>query len=202
MKFLQFTIQKVNFLFNEIFCCTLFSIMSITVLKHPKDGHIHRNVLWKSCFLLRISSFSRVNSYCGRSGNHYNVYFSFQNNFAVENFTVKKEGFLGMTCSWYITPNSHRDPLFSCISSSDQDTADLQGRIVEASVTIPDNLFKQLQDEQEMNLTSNVYNILVSMQSSSKLFSIDEDRYRIEDVTTDVVGLKLGKFNKKYKWEW
>lgn len=99
-----------------------------------------------------------------------------------------------MTCSWYITPNNHRDPLFSCVSSSQQDISDLHGRIMEASVTIPENLFKQLQDEQEMNLTSNVYNILISMHSSSKLFSIDKERHRLEDVTTDVVGLKLGKF--------
>lgn len=100
-----------------------------------------------------------------------------------------------MTCSWYITPSIHRDPLFSCVSSSQQDASDLNGRIMEASVTIPETLFKQLQDEQDMNLTNNVYNILVSMQSSSKLFSIDEDRHRIEDVTTDVVGLKLGKYH-------
>lgn len=101
-----------------------------------------------------------------------------------------------MTCSWYITPNNHRDPLFSCVSSSQQDVSDLHGRIMEASVTIPENLFKQIQDEQDMNLTSNVYNIFVSMQSSGKLFSIDEERYRLEDVTTDVVGLKLGKIHE------
>lgn len=100
-----------------------------------------------------------------------------------------------MTCSWYITPSNRRDPLFSCVSSSQQDISDLHGRIMEASVTIPENLFKQIQEEQEVNLTNNVYNIFVSMQSSGKLFSIDENRYRLEDVTTDVVGLKLCKIH-------
>lgn len=121
--------------------------------------------------------------------------FDFQSNLALEIFLVKKEGFLGMKCTWYVNPSNRKDALFSCSSNNQQDTPSLKGKITEASVTIPDSLFHQLQDEQDIVLNSKVYNILVAMHSTSKLFPIDEARKGKEDVTSCVVGAKLGNNN-------
>lgn len=111
-------------------------------------------------------------------------------------FPVKKEGFPGMKCTWYVNPNNRKDFLFACVPSSNQEIENLQGKIVEASVTIPNTVFNDLEEEQRLNLTNDIYNILIHMHSSSKLFAIDNERRGKEDVTTAVVGVQLGKFVK------
>ncbi|KAJ8932526.1 hypothetical protein NQ318_009098, partial [Aromia moschata] len=114
-----------------------------------------------------------------------------KSNVAIEMFPVKKDGFPGMKCTWYVNPNNRRDSLFSCVSNNQQDVTGLKGKVTEASITIPENLFRQLQEEQQVVLTGKVYNILVAMYSTNKLFPIDEARTGKEDVTSSVVGVKL-----------
>ncbi|CAG9835553.1 unnamed protein product [Diabrotica balteata] len=114
-----------------------------------------------------------------------------KNNLAIEIFQVKKEGFQGLTCTLYTNPNNRKDSLFSCASNhqSYQETSSYQGKTTDASVTIPESLFKQLQKKE--NLTNNEYDLLVAIHSSSKLFSMDQKRYGKEDVTSAVVGVQL-----------
>lgn len=118
-------------------------------------------------------------------------YFFFQNNLAIEVFPVEKDTFRGLTCTLYTNPTNKKDSLFSCAPSHQQDASSYQGRTADASVTIPESLFQQL--KQKENLTSNAYDILVAIHSTSKLFSIDSGRYGKEDVTSAVVGVQLGK---------
>lgn len=119
-------------------------------------------------------------------------FFPFQNNIAVEVFPAKKDGFTGMTCTWYLNPDNQLDPLFSCASNNQVDALSVKGKVVEASITIPDSLFHQLQEDFDYVLTNKAYKILISMHSSNKLFPIRDESSK-EDVTSAVVGAKLGK---------
>ncbi|RZC32510.1 G-protein coupled receptor 125 [Asbolus verrucosus] len=66
----------------------------------------------------------------------------------------------------------------------------MHGKVTEASVTIPETLFQQLED-QDYPLPDKIYNILIAMHANNKLFPIDRKRKGKEDVTTAVVGAKL-----------
>ncbi|XP_057665871.1 adhesion G protein-coupled receptor A3 [Diorhabda carinulata] len=116
-----------------------------------------------------------------------------KNNLAIEIFPVRKENFRGLTCTLYSNPNNKKDSLFSCAPSHQQEISSYQGKITEASVTIPETLFRQLKNKE--NLTNKDYDILVAMHSNSKLFSIDRKRFGKEDVTSAVVGVQLVDFS-------
>ncbi|CAG9815828.1 unnamed protein product [Phaedon cochleariae] len=113
-----------------------------------------------------------------------------KSNLALEVFKVKKEGFQGLKCSWYVNPNKRKDTLFSCVPSYKQDPAGFQGRGTDASVTIPHTLFQQL-PATGGDASRKAYDVLVAMQSSNKLLPIDVGRYGQDDVTSAVVGVKL-----------
>ncbi|KAG5880584.1 hypothetical protein JTB14_002393 [Gonioctena quinquepunctata] len=113
----------------------------------------------------------------------------FQSNRAMEVFQVKKEGFQGLKCTWYLNPRNRRDSLFSCVSSYQQDSSEMQDRSIDASVTVPMSLFQQL--GMKISLVNKAYDIFVAMHPSNKLFPIDEKRKGKEDVASAVVGVKL-----------
>ncbi|KAF5273055.1 hypothetical protein FQR65_LT04797 [Abscondita terminalis] len=113
-----------------------------------------------------------------------------KSNIAVEEFLVKQEVFVGMTCTWYTNSFNSSDRLFYCITSNQPVLSGIQDRIVEASIQIPASLFYQLK-QQDIRLDQSMQKLLVAMYSNSKLFSLDKvfvDR----DITSAVVGVKLG----------
>jgi hypothetical protein len=126
---------------------------------------------------------------------HIEIILFFQSNIATEIFPVQRNGFSSLKCTWYVDAEKSTDRLFYCVTNSQSETTELPGKITEASITIPETLFQQLED-QDHHLPDQVYSILVAMYSSNKLFPIDEARAGKEDVTTAVVGAKLGERQK------
>ncbi|CAH0552940.1 unnamed protein product [Brassicogethes aeneus] len=118
-----------------------------------------------------------------------------KSNLALEVFPEKKDGFAGMTCTWYINPNNHFDSLFSCATNNQIDALAFQGKIAEASITIPDTLFHQLQEDFEHVLPNKAYSILIAMHANNKLFPVDDKLMEMEDITSAVVGVKLVEFD-------
>lgn len=53
----------------------------------------------------------------------------FQANMALEVFQMKKDGFLGMKCTWYVNPYNRKDSIFSCGSSPHHETVVKEGKI-------------------------------------------------------------------------
>lgn len=106
-------------------------------------------------------------------------------------FPIKPTGFNGMKCTWYVSPESSSDRLFHCVSNSQTDSLDMEGKITEASLTVPEGFLNQM-TEPDRVLSGNIYNLFISMQANSNFFPIDEERRGEEDVTTAVVGTKLG----------
>ncbi|KAF5295990.1 hypothetical protein FQA39_LY12762 [Lamprigera yunnana] len=113
-----------------------------------------------------------------------------KSNIAVEEFLVKQEVFVGMTCTWYTNSYNNSDRLFYCITSNQPVLSGIQDRIVEASIQIPASLFYQLK-QQDIVLDHSMQKLLIAMYSNSKLFPVD-NVYKNRDITSAVVGLKLG----------
>ncbi|KYB24876.1 adhesion G protein-coupled receptor A3 [Tribolium castaneum] len=114
-----------------------------------------------------------------------------KSNMATEIFPVKRNGFSSLKCTWYTDIQKETERLFYCVTNSNSDTTELPGKTIEASITIPETLFEQLED-QNYDLSDKIYNILISVYSSNKFFPIDEKRENQVDVTSPVVGAKLG----------
>lgn len=68
----------------------------------------------------------------------------------------------------------------------------MQDKVIESSVQVQHTLFHQL-DEQEVVLAHSVQHILITMYKNNKFFPVELDRLTKEDVTSPVVGVKLGK---------
>lgn len=111
-----------------------------------------------------------------------------QTNLALEEFSINKDGFIGLKCTWYVNIDLKSDRLFYC-ENSETDAVPMKGKIIEASITIPKTLLHEI----DKNETSKIYKILVAMHADNKLFPLDEERIKKEDVTSSVVGTKLGK---------
>lgn len=109
-----------------------------------------------------------------------------KSNIAIEVFAMEKESFNGMKCTWYVNVEDVGDKWFSCNTNSDRDVG-LHGKRIEASITIPASLFRQL-DEKEIVDKANIF---IAMHVNSNLFAIDRERDGREDVTSSVVGAKL-----------
>ncbi|XP_044756189.1 adhesion G protein-coupled receptor A3 [Coccinella septempunctata] len=107
-------------------------------------------------------------------------------NLALEEFSVDKDGFIGLKCTWYVNLDLKSDRLFYC-ENSEADAVTMKGKMIEASITIPKTLFHEI----DQNLTSKIHKILVAMHTDNKLFPMDEERMLKEDVTSAVVGTKL-----------
>lgn len=111
---------------------------------------------------------------------------------ATEIFPIKRNGFSSLKCTWYSDTQKDSERLFYCVTNSNSDTTELPGKTIEASITIPETLFEQLED-QNYELTDKIYNILVSVYASNKFFPIDIKRENKFDVLSTVIGTKLGK---------
>lgn len=114
-----------------------------------------------------------------------------KNNLALEEFSVIKDNFGGMKCTWYTSTDSWSNKLFYCVMNNQMETVGMQGKVTEASITIPKTLFKWLDNDA---YNSKVYKILVAMHSSNRLLPIEKERRISEDVTSAVVGVKLVNF--------
>ncbi|XP_063912971.1 adhesion G protein-coupled receptor A3 isoform X1 [Zophobas morio] len=117
-----------------------------------------------------------------------------KSNIAIEMFPVKKHAFSNLRCTWYVDVSKKTEHLFYCVADSQNDITELPGKTIEASITIPETLFEQLED-QEYVLPDKIYNVLIAMYSSNKFFPIDSAREDKEDVISAVVGVKLADFN-------
>ncbi|KAB0802967.1 hypothetical protein PPYR_05153 [Photinus pyralis] len=113
-----------------------------------------------------------------------------RSNVAVEEFSVKQELFVGLTCTWYTNLFNNTDRLFYCITSNQPVLSGMEDRVVEASIQIPASLFYQLQ-QQDIVLDHSMQKLLIVMLSNSKLFHLD-DIYTDRDLTSGIVGVKLG----------
>nr|CAI5862901.1 unnamed protein product [Callosobruchus analis] len=117
-----------------------------------------------------------------------------QTNLALESFTVKKEAFEELRCTWYLNSSSPSSSLFSCSSidtgGQSESSPSLPGKIAEASVTVPGDLFEQLKDQGEPALADRKdFRLLVAMHRTGKLFKAkDADK---KDVTSAIVGVHL-----------
>lgn len=105
---------------------------------------------------------------------------------------MKQDGFAGMLCTWYANTASNPERLFYCVTTNRSSLMTMQDKVVESSIQVQHTLFHQL-DEQEVVLTHNVQHILITMYKSNKFFPVEKDRLGKEDVTSPVVGVKLGK---------
>ncbi|KAL3277199.1 hypothetical protein HHI36_012550 [Cryptolaemus montrouzieri] len=114
-------------------------------------------------------------------------------NIALEEFSVNKDGFIGMKCTWYVNPDFKADRLFYCVTNSLAESTAIKGKIIEASITIPETLFQQI-PEVDLNLTSKIHKILIAVHADNKLFPMDEERKDTEDVTSAIIGTKLVNF--------
>ncbi|CAH1961224.1 unnamed protein product [Acanthoscelides obtectus] len=116
-----------------------------------------------------------------------------QTNLALESFTVKKEAFEELRCTWYLNTSNPKSSMFSCssVGNSQSDIISLPGKTAEASITVPGDLFEQLRDQSEMTLVDRRdFRLLVAMHRTAKLFKgKDADK---KDVTSAVVGVNLG----------
>lgn len=101
---------------------------------------------------------------------------------------MKPDSFSGKTCTWYDINGEKVDRLFHCADSSRSALQTAQNRPIFASVQIPNSLFYQIADQESILKQS--YKLLVAMYENNKLFYFDGEK---EDVTTAVVGIKLGK---------
>ncbi|XP_076258665.1 remoulade isoform X2 [Rhynchophorus ferrugineus] len=110
-------------------------------------------------------------------------------NIVMEAFPTSKDAFSGIRCSWLVNPIDKFDSIFSCSTNNLQESQMLQGKIVEASITVPENLLSQIVSE---NIEAkDDYSLIISMLNSSKLFPIDDERKGKEGVTSTIVGVKL-----------
>lgn len=70
-----------------------------------------------------------------------------QTSIAAQEFKIKQDVFLGMTCTWYtnvISDDIRKNPEFHCSSTRDSWQPVLGDKILEASIQIPSTLFNQI----------------------------------------------------------
>lgn len=65
----------------------------------------------------------------------------------MEAFPTSKDAFSGIRCSWLVNSMDKFDSIFSCSTNNLQESQILQGKVVEASVTVPENLLSQIISE-------------------------------------------------------
>ncbi|XP_073997137.1 adhesion G protein-coupled receptor A3-like isoform X2 [Rhodnius prolixus] len=106
-------------------------------------------------------------------------------NLAVETFRVARENFLGLTCTWWSGKDRKRDKLFQC--SNNKSTVLLtHEKLVEASIQIPESLFRQLEHRGRSSATLQIF---FAVYDNGKLFPpINES---ISSSTTPIVGAKI-----------
>ncbi|XP_018330847.1 adhesion G protein-coupled receptor A3-like [Agrilus planipennis] len=115
-----------------------------------------------------------------------------KNNIVAEEFSIKKEAFVGMTCSWYSSAVNNSDRMFYCVTSSSPTvTTGIMNKKIDASVQIPASLFSQLKEQEEPVDTEEVQRLLVVMMANGKLFSLDESLKGSKAITLPVIGVKL-----------
>lgn len=98
-----------------------------------------------------------------------------------------------MICTWYANTGNNPDRLFYCVTTNRSSLMGMQDKVVESSVQVQHTLFHQL-DEQEVVLAHNIQHIVITMYKSNKFFPVERDQIGKEDITSPVVGVKLGKY--------
>ncbi|XP_060525935.1 adhesion G protein-coupled receptor A3 isoform X2 [Cylas formicarius] len=115
-----------------------------------------------------------------------------QENFVIESFQITKAVFSGLHCSWFINPANHVDSLFSCSTNDLRDSTVLHGKMMEASIAVPEKL---LPVEEAEKKTEENYFLIISAHSNAKLFPIEDERVDEEGISSAVVGLKIAGLN-------
>lgn len=104
--------------------------------------------------------------------------------------------FSGIRCIWYM--NSQNDKtqkkFFHCSTSNKTTPVGSSDKIIVASIQIPASLLSQL--EIQGKLTHNIWQLVVTMYENSNLFPGTVNSF--EDVTSSVIGSKLGMFGLRY----
>lgn len=110
-----------------------------------------------------------------------------------EQFPVKQDGFTGITCTWYVGGANNQERELYCGTTNHTKPLTLNDKVLDSSVQIPATLFQQLED-QDIILSHNIQHISVVMYKNNKFFPVNEQRRKKDDVTSAVVGVKLGEF--------
>lgn len=110
-----------------------------------------------------------------------------QSNVATEQFPVE-DNFNDMICMWFRSSKNTSDKLFSCVVKS---RVSMLGNMMESSVQVPASIFQQLHEIEDYKKETKQY-VIVTMYKNGKLFPVAEDAWGIRDITSPVVGVKLG----------
>lgn len=110
--------------------------------------------------------------------------------FATQEFRVKRDSFVGTTCTWY-TDTNRANPQLHCSSTAETWTPNDGDKVMEARIQIPATIFQHLRYQDNFVVSQRMF---MAMYSNSKLFP---SFYKNETESyTSVIGVKLGK---KYK---
>lgn len=113
----------------------------------------------------------------------------FQSNVATEQFPIHEDSFNDMICMWFRSSKNTSDKLFSCVTKS---RVSMLGNMMESSVQVPASIFQQLQ-ETDGHTKNKIQYVTVTMYKNSRFFPIAQDAWGFKEVTSPVVGVKLGK---------
>ncbi|XP_011304096.1 probable G-protein coupled receptor 125 [Fopius arisanus] len=106
------------------------------------------------------------------------------NNMALEEFRVKTENFVGLTCTWYSTVLEEKeDRLMHCATNNKTVILNTEDRSIEASIQLPASLFHRL------DLTV-AHQLMISMYSSNNFLPLISAPPKM-DITSGVIGCKL-----------
>ncbi|BET01855.1 LRRCT [Nesidiocoris tenuis] len=106
-------------------------------------------------------------------------------NMLVERFIVRRESFVGLTCTWWNSRDGH-GRIFNCSTSTTTSIRIPHDKVLEASIQIPASLFHQLELRGK---PSNSHQIMVSIYDNAKLFPTLFNVNRT--VSSPIVGAKL-----------
>lgn len=113
----------------------------------------------------------------------------FQLNVATEQFSIQKDAFIDMICIWLKVSKNTSDKLFSCVP---KDRVSMLGNFMESAAQVPASLFHQVQEVVGHD-NYDQQRVVVAMYKNNKFFPVSEDVRNVVDVTSPVVGVKLGK---------
>ncbi|XP_024943552.1 adhesion G protein-coupled receptor A3 isoform X2 [Cephus cinctus] len=157
----------------------LIDIVS-AIMNLPKDMLKLAENYYKSCTRL-IKAVETITEFTPSIQIH-------KNNMALEEFRVKRENFMGLTCTWYSNAaaagNAADTKLLHCATSNKTALINTKDKVIEASIQLPASLLKQLDGVMV------AHQLMISMYSDNRLFPkiLSDDKM---DIASCVIGSKL-----------
>ncbi|XP_015126373.1 adhesion G protein-coupled receptor A3 [Diachasma alloeum] len=107
-----------------------------------------------------------------------------KNNIALEEFNLKTENFMGLTCTWYSTASGEiKRRLMHCATNNRTAILNTKDKSIEASIQLPASLLHHL------DITV-VHHLMISMYSSNSFLPLTTGPPKM-DITSGIIGSKL-----------